>query len=138
MKNVLYILFIFSAIAPAIVLTFLTLGVLPTLILDFDFSLKGILLILSCIFCLCGFAGLILLMPGPIPRLYSINIFLLILGISGFVLFNIIEGGQKAWKWILTIEEPGEWFIYVWPNIVSLTFIIVLYRKILVNRKSKD
>jgi len=119
----------------------LVLGLLPgTLMLFFAFSglsillsqktlgFEGIALVIAIIMSILGYAGLISSLINP--KWLKINLVLLISGILGFVAFISLEGGFHAWKWILTMEEPGEWFLVCWPIISGLTGIIVNAKRI--------
>ncbi|MDG1332715.1 MAG: hypothetical protein P8P74_10315 [Crocinitomicaceae bacterium] len=69
-----------------------------------------------------GYIGLILLLLEDRIKKWFI-IFCLTLGIASFIIFISISG-KEAWKWVLTMEEIDEWFIFVWPSIVSIISIV--------------
>ena len=128
MKTILYYIFLFSGLLPALYLLILTLFFLPGLLKDFIYYHEnGVAPILfSCLLGICGFIGLISLIGRKAKQSYSLTITLLSLGIIGAIIFLIITGGREALEWVLSFEEPDEWFVFVWPNIVSLTFAITL------------
>ena len=128
MKTALYYLFLFSGLTPALYLLTLTLFFLPGLLKDFIYYHEnGVApIVFSCLSGICGFIGLIRLIRRKAKQSHSLTITLLSLGITGAVVFLIVTGGREALEWVLSFEEPDEWFVFVWPNIVSLTFAIAL------------
>lgn len=87
--------------------------------------LRDVPIVISMIFGTCGYVGLLMNLKTNKKKKYEIaNFILLLLGIIGFVLFNTFEGGWKAWKWILTMEEPGEWLIFVGPVLLTIYLTI--------------
>ena len=63
-----------------------------------------------------------------------INIVLLICGIFSFIIFFSITNGIEAWKWVLIVEEPDEWFIFVYPSLISIIFVVFLLKEIKQNK----
>ncbi|MFM6994594.1 MAG: hypothetical protein ACKOWO_05730 [Sediminibacterium sp.] len=78
---------------------------------------------MSILFGITGYIGLITSLA--LPKKNFLNFLLLLLGLIGFSIFLSYEGGMKGWKWLLTIEEPEEWFILALPIIASLLGLIV-------------
>ena len=130
MKTTLYYIFLLSGILPAFILLGLTLAILPNLFVDFHFRIKEVLILSTALLGISGFIGLLRLSSGLDRKNNIVTVLLLISGIIGSTIFLITTGGQRAFHWIATFEEPGEWFILVWPNIVSATFTIVLLIKL--------
>jgi len=128
MKTTLYYIFLYSGLLPAFYLLILTLFFLPSLLKDIIYHHEiGVAPILfSCLLGICGFIGLIRLIRRKAKQSHSLTITLLSLGITGAVLFLIVTGGREALEWVISFEEPDEWFVFVWPNIVALTFAIAL------------
>ena len=129
MKATLYYLFLLSGLIPSTILLFLTLSILPSLLIGFQFQKEELLVLLSCLLGICGFIGLIRLISRKTMKRYILTIILLSLGIIGSMSFLIMTGGQEALEWLLNFEEPDEWFLFAWPDIVALIFIIGLSRK---------
>ena len=129
MKTTLYYIFWLSGVLPALILLVLTLAILPNLFVDFHFRIREVLILSASLLGMCGFLGLLRLGSGLERKNYVLTVSLLIAGIIGSIIFLMTTGGQRALKWIYTFEEPGEWFIFVWPNIVSAIFTIALLIK---------
>lgn len=90
-----------------------------------SFHFNDTLVLISLIFGILGYAGLVMnLKQNKKLKTEVINFIFLLLGIVGFVLFNSFEGGLKAWKWILMIEEPDEWLMYVGPTLITIILIL--------------
>ena len=54
----------------------------------------------------------------------------LISGIIGWVLFNSFVGGIEAWKWIIMIDEPDEWLIFVGPILLTMYLTIIKAKRL--------
>lgn len=122
-KATLNILLTILALLPSTFFLFMSIfGIVNILS---GFHADDIVVLLSLLFGVCGYIGLCMnLKQDKEKKNEIINFLLLFLGVSGFVLFNSITGGFKAWKWILTIEEPDEWLIFVGPILIT-TFLII-------------
>ena len=116
----------------------MTILILPNLISNFEFDFEYVLILLSCVFGISGFIGLLTLFNINKIVNHILTIILLTSGMLGSVIFISTTGGQKAWKWILTFEEPDEWFIFMWPNIVALVFTIILARQYQTKKSTKS
>lgn len=128
-KNILHFIIVTSAILPATLLLFLNLIVAFNFIPRIEF--KSILILLVFVFGILGYIGLIMLLfLMKNKKKEALNMILLTCGICSFILFNSIEGGTRAWKWILTMEEPDEWFILVWPTLVSFGYLIIKVKRL--------
>jgi hypothetical protein len=112
------------AFIPATILTFLSISLFAFLIQDFEFEFLQIIAILYLVLGIAGYLGIIIAMLGRLESKPKLILILLSCGILSFILFVSFEGGNRAWNWILTFEEPGEWFIIVWPTLVSFYFVI--------------
>lgn len=130
MKSFINYLFIFSAIIPATYLLFLCLLVLGEVVSDFSFNSESILYLLIGLSGIMGYLGLLFLFAENRIK-NAVIIMCLSLGVISLIIFTSIQG-IHAWKWILTMEEPDEWFILVWPSIVSVVQII----RIIIRRNS--
>ncbi len=123
-------LFILSGLLPATFLLGLTFLFLPDLIKNLSLELVEIFMVLSMIFGICGYIGLLLSLLPKLEHKYLLKLTLLVLGIIGSVTFITIAGGKRAWTWVLNIEEFDEWIIWVWPLIVSIVLIGLNGRKL--------
>lgn len=131
MKIYLKKLFILSGLLPATFLLGLTFLFLPDLIKNLSFEVVKIFMVLSMIFGICGYIGLLLSLLPKLEHKYLLKFTLLVLGIIGSVTFTTIAGGKRAWTWIFNIEEFDEWIIWIWPLIVSIVLISLNGRKLL-------
>lgn len=122
--------FILSGLLPATFLLGLTFLFLPDLIKNLSLELVEIFMVLSMIFGICGYIGLLLSLLPKLEHKYLLKLTLLVLGIIGSVTFITIAGGKRAWTWVLNIEEFDEWIIWVWPLIVSIVSIGLNGRKL--------
>ena len=125
MKAFLYILLI-SGIVPATFMFFQTLMMLFLFISDTDFSLIDILIMISFLFGLCGYIGLLITLKGLHNTNHLKKLILIGLGLIGFTMFFNIAGTKNFWNWVLKIEEPDEWFLGIWPILVSIVFLIMI------------
>lgn len=121
MKNLLQILLLISGFLPATYLSFLCILVLTS------GDHMHITVYIVCILGLGGYIGMFLLFLEHRVNNWSIVV-LLLAGIVSFILF-VNQGRDGAWKWVLTIEEPDEWFIFVWPSVIALLNITRLLIK---------
>ena len=129
MKQILYYLFLISGLVPATVLLFLSLYSLMNLLGDFELTFEYTLILLSLILGISGYVGLVRLLINPAYKSDLITILLLLSGFLGTIIFLIIEGSEIFLRWFFSFEEPFEWFLFVWPNIVALFFAIILIFK---------
>lgn len=134
-KIILFYLLI-SAIIPATLLTILSFIGIYSIIATYKF--EDLPILVSILLGVFGYFGLIILLFPSSKKSLIINLFLLISGVFGFILFNNITGGSSSWEWILTFQEPTEWFIYVWLNIVAILYIVILLKKINNNQQKTN
>ena len=130
MRTYLKKLFILSGLLPATFLLGLTILFLPDMIKNLSLELVEIFMVLSMIFGICGYIGLLLSLLPKLEHKYLLKFTLLILGLIGSVTFTTITGGKRAWTWVLSIEEFDEWIIWVWHLIVSIVLIGLNGRKL--------
>lgn len=124
MKKEINIVLTLLALLPMTFFLFVSIYGVFNSLSSFDF--KKMPLLISFIFGILGYAGLLMnLKQNKELKAEVINFIFLLLGIVGFVLFNSIEGGLKAWKWVLIIEEPYEWLMFVGPNLITIVLIII-------------
>ncbi len=124
MKKGYYILFLLIGIIPA---TFLLIMILISGV--FGASLLGkISYIIQMLLGISGYLGLLSLLRGLKKRYLKLNLILLgsgLLGFNKFLLFD--EEMTSVWKRIIsgkgTLEQLS---IYLLPNIVILTFVILI------------
>ncbi len=102
-----------------------------------NFYPKDITILISMLFGICGYIGLLLnLKQIKSKKSEVINFVFLILGVIGFIIFNSSIGGMNSWKWILTFEEPDEWLIFVTPILITI-ILIVIKGRILISKKQE-
>ena len=118
------------AIVPSTILMFFTILLAAVLIPQMNADIKEIMILLSFFLGIAGYIGLIMVIIGRLNQKPKMVLILLLCGIMSFVLFTSFEGGKTAWVWILTFQEPGEWFLIVWPTLVSAYFVIKAIRKL--------
>lgn len=127
MKSRIKVAFILSGILPASVLMIMSLLIIIHIIIGDSLSSEEVLALFICILGILGYIGLFRLLSSH--RYSSIEIIpFLLCGIFSFVIFNF-NGPDNAWEWVFTMQEPGEWFILVWPTIVGIIGIIGLLIK---------
>jgi len=117
-------IFIISGLLPATFLLGLTFLFMPDLIKNLSFDFEEIAMLLSMIFGICGYIGLLLSILATFENKNPLKLIFLILGITGSMIFTSIAGGERAWTWVLNIEEFDEWIIWIWPLIVSFMLAI--------------
>lgn len=117
-------IFIISGLLPATFLLGLTFLFMPDLIKNLSFDFEEIVMLLSMIFGICGYIGLLLSILAKFENKNLLKLIFLILGITGSMIFTSIAGGERAWTWVLNIEEFDEWIIWIWPLIVSFMLAI--------------
>ncbi|HYH15668.1 MAG TPA: hypothetical protein VD794_10635 [Flavisolibacter sp.] len=122
-KTLIYLL-ILSGLIPATLLLGLNLLGLAIILNNGAFAFKEIIIITTCLCGICGYVGLCMLLLGKQLHHPFRVCTLLALGVSAFVVFISVEGRRPAWEWVLTIAEPDEWIILVWPSVVALIFLI--------------
>jgi hypothetical protein len=135
MKKFYYILFLLFGIIPA---TFLLLMILISGI--FGFGLSGKVFYLIQMFLgVSGYLGLLSLLRGLKKQHFKLNLILLILGLLGFNMFLFFDQEMESvWKRIVSGKGNIEqWLLFILPNIVSLTFIILISKKIYNERNEK-
>ena len=124
MRKVYYILFILLGIIPA---TFLLIMILISGI--FGAALSGKISYLIQMFLgISGYLGLISLLRGLKKKYYKLNLILLGLGFLGFNMFLFFdEEMTNLSRRILSgkgsLEQLSQ---YVFPNIVILTFVVII------------
>ena len=133
MKAIVNIILILSGIIPATFLLFMCFFMIGKIMTDWSFDSQDIIYLTTSLFGIFGYAGLILLLLEHRIKRVLIVTFLL-MGILSFILF-VSQSGIKAWSWIITMEEPDEWFIIVWPTIVALISVIRISLKPKINKE---
>jgi hypothetical protein len=124
MRKVYYILFILLGIIPA---TFLLIMILISGI--FGAALSGKISYLIQMFLgISGYLGLISLLRGLKKKYYKLNLILLGLGFLGFNMFLFFdEEMTNLARRILSGKGSLEQLsLYVFPNIVILTFVVII------------
>jgi hypothetical protein len=124
MRKVYYILFLLLGIIPA---TFLLIMILISGI--FGAALSGKISYLIQIFLgISGYLGLVSLLRGMKKKYYKLNLILLGLGFLGFNMFLFFdEEMTNISRRILSGKGSLEQLsLYIFPNIVILTFVIMI------------
>ncbi|WMW77758.1 hypothetical protein RF683_09725 [Flavobacterium sp. 20NA77.7] len=135
MRKVYYILFILLGIIPA---TFLLIMILISGI--FGAALSGKISYLIQMFLgISGYLGLISLLRGLKKKYYKLNLILLGLGFLGFNMFLFFdEEMTNLSRRILSgkgsLEQLSQ---YVFPNIVILTFVVIISIKMYNEKNEK-
>lgn len=120
----------FRIIGAISAIAFATLLLMPTLVFLvkglMEFKSDNIPIILCFLGGIAGYFGLwMLLSKNKGAKFRVLNVVLLIFGVSSFVGFTSITGGQRAWKWVLTFEELDECFFIVYPSIIFICSLTV-------------
>lgn len=103
---------------------FLSIYGLKSILTNFDSN--NIPIVLAMVFGIIGYIGLIMnLKTDKKMKAERINFVFLLVGIIGFILFHSIEGGLEAWKWIIFMEEPDEWIIFVGPILMTIIITVM-------------
>ena len=103
---------------------FLSIYGLKSILTNFDSN--NIQIVLAMVFGIIGYIGLIMnLKTDKKMKAERINFIFLLVGIIGFILFHSIEGGLEAWKWIIFMEEPDEWIIFVGPILMTIIITVM-------------
>lgn len=134
-KKTYYKLFILLGLIPESFLLFMILasGI-------FGFALSGKIIYLIQIFLsISGYLGLILLFQGLKKRYFKLNLTLIGLGLLGFNMFLFFdEEMTNVGRRILSGEGNLEqYLLYILPNIVSMTFFIVISIKMYNEKNEK-
>ena len=135
MRKVYYILFLLLGLTPA---TFLVFMILVSSI--FGVALTGKIIYLIQIFLgITGYLGLLSLLRGLKKRYFKLNLILLGLGLIGFNMFLFYDQEMEVvWKRVFSGEANLEqYLLYVLPNIVSLTFMIIISIKMYKDKNEK-
>jgi hypothetical protein len=129
LKELTYKIILVTGLFPATFLLFFSFFGLANITSSNHLFQKDIIILTSILLGIVGYIGLITSLT--LPKKTLINFLLLFMGLIGFSIFISIEGGIRGWKWLLTIEEPEEWFLLAWPIITSLLGLIVNSIKII-------
>lgn len=133
-KDLIYKMILFTGILPASILLFFSLIGFATIIIDNILDGRNIIILISIIFGIVGYVGLITSMI--FPRKALLNFILLLLGLIGFSIFLSYEAGLKGWKWLVTIEEPEEWFLPGLPFVATVIGLIVNLKESIKNKSN--
>ncbi|UKN02722.1 hypothetical protein K6119_04235 [Paracrocinitomix mangrovi] len=110
------------------ILMFFTILLSVVLIPQLKPELVEIMILLSFLLEIAGYIGLIMVLKGKVNEKPKRVLFLLLCGILSFLLFTSIVGGKTTWTWVLTLQEPFEWFLILWPTLVSAYFVVKAIR----------
>lgn len=124
-KLALYALLI-SALVPASYLAYLAFMLF--LFYASEASLSGglILMLASIVGCLVGYIGLWVTVVGLHKSMHRTKIILLSSGVLGFLGFSFGMWGAGFWKSILSMRNLDDWYLWIWPLIVAIAFIVLL------------
>ena len=141
LKKILKYTFIASGFIPAHYLLFWAIYLLfgPLLFGDsqnIKFDKETIIFYGSLIIGTFGYFGLLLSLIPKFENKYIIKIFFLILGIIGFTIFSIQgDNGLNGFlESFYTHIFSIDWFLWCWPNIVSLVLIVYFLFKELIQK----
>jgi len=123
---------------PATYLFSITLLFLYLFITDRNLGLSEIIMIFCFLCGICGYIGLIMILKGLHKTRHILKSIFLILGLIGFIIFVNYSGRNNFWKWILSVEEPDEWFIIMLPLIVSGIFLTLILSDFMKQRRKKN
>ncbi|MEN9972008.1 MAG: hypothetical protein RIS20_355 [Bacteroidota bacterium] len=123
LKELTYKIILITGLLLATFLLFFSFSGLANIMSSNHLFQKDIIIFTSILLGIAGYVGLITSLL--LPKKTLINFLLLLLGLIGFSIFLSYEGGLRGWIWLLTIEEPEEWFLLAWPIISSLLGLIV-------------
>lgn len=133
-KETVNIILTILAIIPATLYMVLSIFGLVHILSNFD--IKDTSILVSIVFGLLGYAGLWMNLKQNKPiKAELLNVLFLLLGVIGFVLFSVCEGGTKAWRWIIAMEDPREWLLFVGPVLITLYLLFTKAKRLMVLRK---
>ena len=123
---------IFLTILTLIPLTFyLIISVYALYNILSKFSVDTLIILIPITLGILGYVGLLMNLKKDKGQKWEfINLIFLISGIIGWVLFNSFVGGIEAWKWIIMIEEPDEWLIFVGPILLKMYLTIIKTKRL--------
>ena len=123
---------IFLTILTLIPLTFyLIISVYALYNILSKFSVDTLIILIPITLGILGYVGLLMNLKKDKGQKWEfINLIFLISGIIGWVLFNSFVGGIEAWKWIIMIEEPDEWLIFVGPILLTMYLTIIKAKRL--------
>jgi hypothetical protein len=129
MKYIIRYILIISALIPATILLGFSFYALGKVLVNLDkvYKIKYFSLLLTSSLGILGYCGLFMLLTFYDKINPKRALLFLICGIISFVIFTSM-GGVRAWLWVITMEEPDEWFIFVWPTVVSIYFTINIFK----------
>lgn len=122
---------------PATYLFGITLMYLYLFITDTKLMLSDIFIIFCFLCGICGYVGLVMITKGLHKTNQIRKSIFLLLGLIGFSLFFKYVGTKNFWDWILYIEEPDEWFLIMWPLVVSVIFLTLMIIDFVNKRREK-
>ncbi|AWH74780.1 hypothetical protein DCS32_11610 [Dokdonia sp. Dokd-P16] len=129
-KETVNIILTIVALIPMTYFMVLSIYALANLLSKFD--VDDTLILISITFGILGYVGLLMnLKQSKNKNVEFINLTFLSIGIIGFVLFNSIQGGTKAWKWVIMIEEPDEWLMFVGPILITMYLSIIKGKRLI-------
>ena len=129
-KETVNIILTIVALIPMTYFMVLSIYALANLLSKFD--VDDTLILISITFGILGYVGLLMnLKQSKNKNVEFINLTFLSLGIIGFVLFNSIQGGTKAWKWVIMTEEPDEWLMFVGPILITMYLSIIKGKRLI-------
>ncbi|WP_314517733.1 hypothetical protein [Xanthocytophaga agilis] len=129
MNKILKYLLLLSALIPATGLVLMRLPGIVEILNHYNIQEENasisdgrITELITIILGIMGYIGLIKLALNFADKPDKSVLFFLIAGVASFVL--LLGPYELYWKRVFTIERPGEWFLLVWPTIVSILFIV--------------
>lgn len=126
----------FSAILPATVLFIFTIIMLKEMILNLLQNQGNGWIALFMTMGIVGYIGLWRNLIFPNKSLMTTTI-LLSIGLLAGIFFIVFVGGKAAIWYIITLEEPGETIIFIWPLIAAKFLIAFNIKKLYDDKRSK-
>lgn len=126
MRTTLDFFLVFTALIPATFLFGISLEILSFLLHDWESGAESFLFLFIIIFGITGYFGLILYLFPLNKKQTRVSAYMMSAGVMA--IFTLISlSGSRAWIWILTMKEPGEWFLLMWPNLVAIYLITKVF-----------
>lgn len=135
MKKGYYILFLLLGLIPATFLFFMILicGI-------FGFGLSGkVFYLIEMILATSGYLGFLSLFRGLKKQYFKLNLILLVLGLIGFNMFLFLDEEMESVRRRILSDNwsLAQLLLFILPNIISLTFVVVILIKMYNDKNEK-
>ena len=135
LNTILRYAFVLSAVIPATCMLFISLLFLSDIISYGAATVYQGFFYTSIVFGALGYVGLILNLIPKFNKSYLTKLIFCLLGSIGFAIFLNLQGDYNTFRWIIEIQEPQEWIIFIWPNVVTLVLIMFFIYKLTFKNK---